>query len=218
MCRTAQLLIVCAAIVSSGRASAELQKSSADRSTNINAASFTVSLRVDLQPKLEVGSRSLMPGETANAGDRFTLTSWVDQPVYLYVIGYEPTGWSKLLFPRANHRLVQKGEQIRLPDSGNPYKLNNESGEVSLYIYASRKPLDDQACEVLRLNCPLWGSDGSRDGDSEKKDLPPPPPAPPGRGRDRPSPFISNAKERFVSARSDEKGVAVLRFTFKHAP
>lgn len=219
MRQTTKLLVVGLAMLTFDRALADPKNAPVQRSTGIADVPFTASLRIDLQPKLEVGARSLIPGETVNAGDRFTLTSWTDEAVYLYIVGYEPTGWSKLLFPRSKDTIVQKGEQIRLPDSGNPYKLNNESGEVTLYVYASRKPLDSQACDVLRLPCPLWRQDGSRGGGSDTKEPPPPPPRPAGTsGKDRPSPFINNAKEHYVSAKSDDKGVAVLRFTFKHAP
>lgn len=187
---------------------------------------FTLSMKVRLAPRTEVGWRSLKPGDTARSGDGFTVTTWADQPVYLYIVDYQREGWSSLLFPTAQHTQVRDGETIQLPGRGGQYRLNQQTGELVLLAYASNRPLDEKGCALLRLSCPLWSRGHRSRGDSsEQKEAPPPPPPPPpahppagpAGPTDRSPTTYESDGDHVISITSGEEGTALLPFRFLHA-
>lgn len=215
--------LICVAMISilltfDGVGSAESTTAAPLQTAGVNQP-LTVSLRVDLQPKQEVGGRSLLPGDVAHRGDHFTLTAWVNQPAYLYILAYEPKGWSTRLFPVRGDVSVKKDLQIHLPGNGAGYLLNDQPGDIEIYAYASSKPMDADACAHLRLDCSKGRFFSTRGGDKDQKKSEERPPPPPGRSaKERHGNLIVDSAVHTVSARADDRGVALLRFHFKHIP
>ena len=180
---------------------------------------FSVSVRIEvLQP---VGTRTLQPGGALYPGEQFTITAWADQPVYLYVVGYEPDGWSSLLFPRGRHAKIRGGERLRLPEGDRPYTANSNAGEFAIKVLATTQPIDDSGCQRLRLRCPLWQSTETtavRSAEADETNKPPPPPPPDGvpRGQ-RDGILIDDAAGYALTAKSDFHGNALLTFPLLHA-
>lgn len=193
--------------------------SAASASAALEMTPYEVSFKLDVVPHIPgEPAPSVPPGGVLRSGERFTLTAFASQSVYLYVIGYEQTDWSTLLFPQREHTKVKAGEKIRLPLSGKPFVLNNRPGRVSFFVYASYAPIDAGGCAAVRLHCPLWesGKEGTRGGDSKVKD-PPPPPANGDKRTDRGGPKRYDAKEHIIVAKSDKKGIVLLSFSFEHS-
>lgn len=200
-----------------------------DRSLPKNAAPspvqasgpFSVSMQVNVESGSGLMQRSILPDERVRIGERFSATLQVDEPVFLYVIHFDPKGWSELLFPSRRHVRVAPTEEIRIPGLRNAFVVTDEPGDIELHVIASRQPLEDKACSELRLPCPLFPSgDGTRGGnadDKEKKEPPPHPPPERARKRDAESGTRgqeSDRQKRIVKALSDERGVAALWFSF----
>lgn len=180
------------------------------------APRFLVSGRLDVQSDQTIGTHTIQPGDTLYSGDTFTLTAWADRPLYLYIVGYEPDSWSSLLFPTGRDVMVPANEQIRIPQSGNPFRLNEYAGEVNLYVYASEQPITREACAELRLPWPLWQPSRALRGGSSPPP-PPPPPPPTGDKRETRSPRITMAADSHIaSIYSDAQAKALLRFHFRH--
>lgn len=145
-------------------------------------SSFTLSMKVEVESPNRLARRDIMPGDHARTGERVSVTSWADQPVYIYVVHYDPKGWSELLFPNAKPVHVAAGEKIRIPEPGSAFSLVGEPGDMTLRVVGSREPLDEVSFRELRLQWPLVGNSESSRGVVDKqrqKKEPPPPPSPP---------------------------------------
>ena len=184
-----------------------------------SAEPFTVSMKVEVQTANRLFSRNILPGERVRVGERFFTHIWADQPVYLYIVNYEPTDWSSLLFPETHHIHSEAGRRIRIPEAGGYFAIREGQGEVRLRVFASREPIDTNACRELRLQCPLFqfvsGTRGGAAVDKAKKDPPPPERAEKRTARDRGAEQTSDETEGVVSAKSDKNGTAWLDFAFK---
>lgn len=135
--------------------------------------------------------RFLHVNEPTYIGEQFQVRIVTNAPVYVYVVARDPKSGPELLFPRAQHRLIPAQQVLRLPESGNTYRLTGPAQTVKLDIYASRAPLSPQACAALGLVCPLFKAELTRGGGSEEsatpqQSEPPPPPPPPPPPADSP--------------------------------
>ena len=139
---------------------------------------FKVFMRVELHPAKEVGQRDILPNAALHSGDRFRVVAWATEQVYVYLVSYDPQGWSELNFPRGQHVQLPANAPLSVPDRGALFKVNDKSGDGELILFASRKPLDKDTADKLRLPWPLWNPDGTRGGNEGRKKEPPPPPPP----------------------------------------
>lgn len=210
-------ILVCALLLGSTPGRAQLPQ--APMVEPKQAVPFQVFMQLDLHPQREVGQRSLLPGEIAHTGDKFGIKVWTDRAVYLYVISFSKDGWSRRLFPDSGHNRVTAGDKISLPVSGNLYRLHDPPEENTLYLFASLEPIDAVTCAMLRLSCADNPAKARTRGSNAGSKEPPPPPPPAGKtAREREGKLLFDAQERFVSVKSNEKGSALLRFSFKQEP
>lgn len=150
----------------------------------------TVTLQVQAATDGGAGWRPVASGEVLRPGERFAVRIEVDAPLELRV-GHRPAAGadSALLQGRAS-----PGAPVLLPAAGGYYSLSGAPGEDRLYVVASRLPLsaDELAAALRQLALDRDPPPGQRDPKS----------------RD-PAPDI-------VTARTDERGVAGLRFRLAH--
>lgn len=183
------------------------------------AGALTLSLQADLRAPKDLAGRYVSPGAVAHSGDSFAFRLWVDRPAYVYVLRYDPRGWSTLLHPgalAAGDRLAP-GTPLTLPGGDERFHLDAEPGEENIYAVATPRPLPEVPglCAALRLPCGEAGSETLQRGSSPP---PPPPPPPEGRLPTERVPVLNRGAERVLTTKASKDGVAQLRFWFDHRP
>lgn len=186
-----------------------------------------VSMRVDVESPNRLFGRQLMPGEVAHTGERFSITTWTGQKsAYLYVVHYRPDSWSELLFPVSPNIRVAPGEKVRVPEPQTYFTLAGEPGDMTLAVLASPEPIDEASCRELRLDCQLFRKTSHSRGSGEQPKQTKEPPPKEDKNGERAE--RSSAKDgtrggsqtedlvaKVVSRRSDERGQALLWFSFR---
>lgn len=177
------------------------------------AGAFSVSLQVEAQVRGETARRTLAPGQQLHSQDAYALKLRVDKPLYVYVVRYSATAWSTRMFPLRGDFQLNAEEWLRLPADKKDYQLDDKVGDETLYVVASRSPIDAETCKRVRLLCEKPGTAARADGED------PPPPAPDTTPLQASDPQLVRAGEEVTAVqKSDEKGVAILRFPFQHLP
>lgn len=188
---------------------------------------LTLSMRVDVTSPNRLIGRQLMPGEVAHTGEHFSITTWTgQQAAYLYVVHYRPEGWSELLFPVSQNIRVAPGEKVRVPEPQTYFTLAGEPGDMTLAVLASPEPIDESSCRELRLDCLLFRKANNSRGSSEQpKQSKEPPPKEDKNGEraekssakdgTRGGSQTEDAAAKVVSRRSDDRGRALLWFSFR---
>ena len=183
---------------------------------------FQISMRVELHPKLEIGPRDILPDDQLHSRDRFQVVAWATEQVYVYLVSVESSGWSSVAFPLGQHVQIPANRPLSMPGNGALFKVNDQVGDGELMLFASRQPIDEVAAAQLRLQWPLWPTDGTRGGDEKpKKDPPPPPPPPPQSTRSavhRTGTWTVDSAKHVLSAQSAGSDQAQILFRFKHLP
>ncbi len=212
--------IVLTGLLLSGCASTRViaQDAASGRST---AASFAVSMQVEVTGAADLVPRTIPPGAQLVSGDRFALRIWVDQKSYVYVVRYSKTEWSKRLYPESGNALLSPEDRLRLPTLGGSFRLDTTPGQEVIYVVASEQPMDAATCQRLRLLCTQTApttapADLVRGEESSSSSAPPPPPPDGVPDDERPVEVILTNKQYVLRKTGDTPGLAVLRFAFDH--
>lgn len=214
-------------LVAFGISSVRADPMPVSRASEAARNSLTVAMRVDVSAANGLTQRQIRPGDTARTGERIHATAWLDQPGYLYIVGYSHRGWSELIFPSGPPVRVNPGARIRVPEPGTWFTLAGEPGDVTLVALASREPLDEASARELRVQWPLprneEGTRGGGEKQTAKKDPPPPPPSTPDRAEKRDAEGGTRGgaqrldeQSRTVTSQTGESGRAWIWFTFRH--
>ena len=166
-----------------------------------------VSMHAEALLQAEHRQRILRDSDSLRSGDGMALYVKVDRPAYTYVALVNRDGTTSVLYPTGGDTVMPSGIEQRIPQAGQWLYLDDKTGQEHLYVIASTRPLhktDRGLCSQLRLPCgPVIAGN------------PPPPPPPPGnldtrtRGR-------KHKTGPILQAETDEGGVAVLHFRFRH--
>lgn len=178
------------------------------------AARVRLSLQVD--QVLAGGRRApVRPGQVLRNGDRFALTVTVDRQAYIYVVQVLPGRTSAVLFPgeREGDPLATPARPLTIPPQGESFLLDDSVGSEEIYVIASTRPLSQADPELARY-LRLTHSASTRGLDTA--DPPPPPPPIPVKSTDRGNPIPGNKDDPAQRMQTDEGGMAVLRFPFRH--
>jgi hypothetical protein len=182
--------------------------------TPAGPAAFSISLQLQAQPRGETARRTLAPGQPLHSQDSYALKLRGDQPLYVYVVRYSATAWSTRMFPLRGDFQLNPGDWLRLPADKKDYQLDDKSGDETLYVVASRAPIDADTCKRVRLLCENPGATPAR-ADSED----PPPPPPDATPADQGDPALVKSDQEITAVqKSDKNGLAILRFRFQHLP
>jgi hypothetical protein len=162
--------------------------------------------------------RAVAPGQTLRTGDKVELFVSVDQPAYVYLAQVFADGTSAVLFPGdATDVKVAPGEPTRIPPAGQWFELDEHPGEENLVVVASAKPLEEADKEAKRALDEIRKQSSQKKTTAEK----------PAAGKKKPLALSlrtrglvltgTGADDEAVRAKSDASGVALFRFSFKHA-
>lgn len=175
---------------------------------------FSISLQIEAQGRGETARRTLAPGQELHSQDSYALKLRGDKPLYVYVVRYSATAWSTRMFPLRGDFQLNPDEWLRLPADKKDYQLDDKVGDETLYVVASRAPIDADTCKRLRLLCDKPGASPRSDNED------PPPPAPDTTPPEASDPEVVKAGEELTAVQKSDKtkDVAILRFPFKHLP
>jgi hypothetical protein len=156
--------------------------------------------------------RPVAPGDTLRTGDRLEMLVDVDSPSYVYITQVFPDGTAAVLFPESGDFKVPADTATRVPPEGKWFELDKVTGDEHVVVIASGKPLDEADEEAKRA------LDDIRKPAAAK--------APKAKSAKK-KPMVLSLKTRglmlvgqdadkSMKAKTDEKGVALFRFSFKH--
>jgi len=172
-----------------------------------DAGAINVKLQV---VALTSGARHpVAPGDTLRTGDRVELLVECDKAAYVYVAQVFADGSAAVLFPQDQKDFqIYSGVQTRIPAGDQWFELDEHTGDEHVVVVASKRPIAEADKEARRVL------------DEIKK------PASPG-ARAKKKPAVLSLRTRGLvlvsgdkpgmSARTDASGVAIFRFSFKHA-
>ncbi len=126
------------------------------------AAAPTADKPIDLALRVEALTAKGPPkfidsDESLRSGDRLALHVEVSEPSYVYVGHRAPNGKRSVIFPRSGNELFAPGMDHRIPAAGQWFKLDRDSGQEDLFLYASRKALtSDETLKLLESDSARW--------------------------------------------------------------
>jgi hypothetical protein len=107
-----------------------------------------VTLRVEAITK--AGQHFIESDDTLRTGDRLALHVGVSEASYVYVGLASAAGTRALVFPASTAQTaVQPGTEQRIPAAGQWFKLDRDTGQEDVFVYASRRQLT--SAEALDL-------------------------------------------------------------------
>ncbi|MCS6913017.1 MAG: DUF4384 domain-containing protein [Myxococcales bacterium] len=191
--------------------------------TPARAEPIHVSLQVEALTKK--GQHFIQSGETLRSGDRMALRVEVDRPAYVYIGQADSAGEPTLLFPRSGDERLQPGAPVRIPPPGQWFRLDKQTGEENLFVYASAQPIAPEALRARMQTDAESARAFSRTAAQDKGQ---------GRGRkagkgrssssDAPGGLTVGTRGLELDSGAgpqvlvDDKGVSTLRFTVRHTP
>jgi hypothetical protein len=113
---------------------------------------ITVELRVEALTKS--GSKMIESEDTLHSGDRMALQVSVDQPAYVYVaLAPADGGKPQVLYPPkdAAEAQVQPGAATRIPPAGQWFRLDKDTGQEDILVYAAHEPMSAETLEKNML-------------------------------------------------------------------
>jgi hypothetical protein len=179
-----------------------------ERGLTVTPPSAELTLSLQVVARVRGVRHPVRAGETLHSGDRIELRVDVDQPAYVYVMQVSADGSSAVLFPTSGDLLLSPGVETRIPTGGQWFELDEHAGDEHVVVVASAQPIaqaDEEAKRVL---------------DEIRQ-----PPALAAKVKKKPVALslrtrglvLAGGDDNAVRARSDKKGVAIFRFSFKHA-
>lgn len=178
-----------------------------------NGQPVNVSLQVEALTKAG-GQRIISSGETLRSGDRMALRLEVDQLAYVYVAQASADGTSALIFPRSGDEQLKPGAAVRVPPVGQWFKLDKDTGQENLFVYASRAPIADPVLQA-RIK-----SDADATKAAAAAAVKPKPAKPKRSGSPAGLTVATRGLELDDSAPApavDKSGVSTVRFSIQHA-
>jgi len=115
----------------------------------------------------------LKEGSVLRSGDQFRVHLSTNQRAYAYVLLYGSDGKAKRLFPDAKIEAgnpIDEGKEITLPSHDLWYHLDNVPGNETVYVLASRGPLDEERLSALIDEMEAAGAQPARSTDGETPD------------------------------------------------
>jgi hypothetical protein len=107
-----------------------------------------IDVRMLVEALTRTGQHMVAPTETLRSGDRMAIQVGVDQPAYVYVALAAADGTSSLLFPKSGDQLVKPRTITRIPPAGQWFRLDKDTGQEDLFVYASRQPLGTEELQT----------------------------------------------------------------------
>lgn len=135
----------------------------------------------------------ITPKDTLHSGDQISLRTVANQPVFVYVVRVSAKGPAQVLFENQGQSQARKDTPLDIPDGNSFIQLGNEVGDEDLRIVASTQPLTTVKVE-----------------EAVAASKPESPREPPPVMTDR------NRLPYTVWGLLDDRGMAVVRFTFHH--
>jgi hypothetical protein len=193
------------------------------------AAPFQVTVSVD--QKTPSGLAPVRDGAALASGEKFQLRVTIDRAAFVYAVQFFADGTSALLYPKDHDVRTQPGVALRIPPEGYWFELDDSLGLENIYVIASDAPIDDADAKTAEVIQRVKAGTGG----SESK--PPKRPAEKKPRKTAPKTAIASAEETYpggltmrtrgieivadtpsdeVRVRSDDAGVAVVRFSFQH--
>lgn len=176
-----------------------------------------LAVQAEVQPAGSTVTHSLGSGESLRSGDRIALKVQVDHPVYVTVVVREPSGEVAIVYPQHGLLRVLPGAVRIIPEEGNALELDEQLGEESLFVIASKLPLPHDAKEIYQRVIAAKATDKPLSlANSESSSPPDKPPPMPIRTTDRGIRLICAQKVGTQCVKSNAAGVAVARLAFSH--
>jgi hypothetical protein len=134
---------------------------------------------------------AVLDGDTLKTGDEIEMFVQVNQPAYVYVVQFFADGTSAVLFPQecppdgakrpangCGDILAKPGVDLRVPEAGDFFALDENRGNEHVYFLASREPIAkaDKTISGVITNIRRTASEGAQPAAPARKDPPPPPP------------------------------------------
>jgi hypothetical protein len=151
--------------------------------------------------------RPVAPGDTLRTGDRLEMIVDVDTSAYVYITQVFPDGTAAVLFPESGDFKVPADTSTRVPPEGKWFELDEVIGNEHVVVIASGKPLDEADQEAKRVL-----DDIRKPATKSKKKKQPMVLSLKTRGLL----LVGQDADKSMKAKTDEKGVALFRFSFKH--
>lgn len=215
ICKAASLLLGCLLLLCSGSCTTRHRMA-----TTPLATKPVLSVQI-----LQVGDPPLpiAPLSSLHQGERVRMHVTLGENGYLYVAQVDPTGAVDALFPSGPEQLQPAGTSLTLPRTGNGYLLTAPAGEEAVVAIASRQPLgqvDPELCLTLRLPCkdvPVVLRRGEAESQGSGKE---------NQGSDKSKVVDINGRggrtwlgeDHTLHGTPDERGIVLLRFSFRQVP
>jgi hypothetical protein len=88
--------------------------------------------------------------EILRSGDKLALHVSLSEAAYVYVGLLAADGSRSVVFPGGESTLFDPGADHRIPAAGQWFKLDRDTGQEDIFVYASRKPLtQDQTMALI---------------------------------------------------------------------
>jgi hypothetical protein len=154
--------------------------------------------------------RPVAPGDTLRTGDRIELLVEVDKPAYVYITQVFPDGTAAVLFPDGGDFKVRADASTRIPPEGKWFELDDVTGEEHVVVIASERPLDEADEEAKRALDDIRKPAAKAQKKTRKKPMVL-------SLRTRGLMLVEKDADKSMKAKTDDKGVALFRFSFKHS-
>lgn len=173
-------------------------------------------LHVRVEADDGAGVRALGSGETLRTGNEVRFFVSVDSAAYVYVLEYFADGSAQVLHPETGDARLPKGREVRIPEPGYSFRLNDQVGEEQLYFLASARPLDiadPRLSEAVRkMRAAPTQSAGPRPSVAD------PFPPPQGFGLATRGLVKVSATDSSAVVESGGDGIAIYHFSIRHLP
>jgi hypothetical protein len=191
------------------------------------AASDTVSTSAPLY--LEVWATAhgssvgpLFPGMALHSGDRIGLQARTSSRAHVYLLHCDANAVLSV-FPSLGPLVFPADRRIELPAVGAALQLSDVPGQDTLYILASKRPLDhtDPALQAALLSWGQAGNPNAACGSDFERLLAGPIDAAARAAHKEPTAALRGVLANYVSvtrAFADSDGVVVLKFPYQHLP
>ena len=177
-----------------------------------------LAVQAEVQPVGSAVTHSLGSGERLHSGDRIALKVQVDHPVYVTVLVREPSGEVAVVYPQHGPLRVFPGAARIIPEEGKALELDEQVGEESLFVIASKLPLPQEAKDIYQRVIAAKATDKPQSlANSESSSPPDKPPPMPIRTTDRGIRLICAQKVGTQCVKSNAAGIAVAKLAFSHS-
>ncbi len=186
---------------------------------------LTLSLEVETANSKTLGKDAILPGAVLHTRDTLALKLAVDKPAYIYVVSFPEATGPVVVTTGHEAQPLKPGELLRLPEEPLAFELKPPVGNETFFVAATSQRIDGDICRLWEFSCPATrratgsATRGGNDPPPATTAPPPPPPPPKGlSGQTRDGIVQSVTTNRKVMARSDQSGIARIRFPYLQIP